>query len=338
MDANAALLPASKLPRHFGRCTRRCASSRAPTSRRRDAAEALVGYGNAYVAGYRSSGGFGSGPPQPADAALVPRADARASSPTGLGSCDGERRLTWARAARARRAGWRWRCRRPGSRKATASRSWRPNVAASCSRRTTACRVGRRARRDQHAPRARRRSTTSCATRARACCVVDPVAARRGRAAADARGVERRRRELGRRVRGTSSPAPATARPRTALVDEDDMISVNYTSGTTGRPKGVMYTHRGAYLNALARGASRAARRALDLPVDAADVPLQRLVLPVGGDRRRRTHVCLREVDPALVWRLLERRGRDPPLRRADRAPDAGLRPGGAARWSGRCW
>jgi fatty-acyl-CoA synthase len=47
----------------------------------------------------------------------------------------------------------------------------------------------------------------------------------------------------------------ATANPG-ALVpnapDEDDTISINYTSGTTGRPKGVMYTYRGAYLNALA--------------------------------------------------------------------------------------
>jgi fatty-acyl-CoA synthase len=34
--------------------------------------------------------------------------------------------------------------------------------------------------------------------------------------------------------------------------DEDDTISINYTSGTTGKPKGVMYTFRGAYQNALA--------------------------------------------------------------------------------------
>ena len=36
------------------------------------------------------------------------------------------------------------------------------------------------------------------------------------------------------------------------LESEDEVISINYTSGTTGRPKGVMYHHRGAYLNALA--------------------------------------------------------------------------------------
>src|SRR5690606_21327925 len=34
--------------------------------------------------------------------------------------------------------------------------------------------------------------------------------------------------------------------------DETQLISLNYTSGTTGRPKGVMYVHRGAYLQAIA--------------------------------------------------------------------------------------
>jgi fatty-acyl-CoA synthase len=34
--------------------------------------------------------------------------------------------------------------------------------------------------------------------------------------------------------------------------DEHDLLSINYTSGTTSRPRGVMYTHRGAYLQALA--------------------------------------------------------------------------------------
>jgi len=39
--------------------------------------------------------------------------------------------------------------------------------------------------------------------------------------------------------------------PITGPADETDLLSVNYTSGTTGRPKGVMYTHRGAYLHTL---------------------------------------------------------------------------------------
>src|SRR5262249_18074492 len=35
------------------------------------------------------------------------------------------------------------------------------------------------------------------------------------------------------------------------LQDEEEILAINYTSGTTGRPKGVMYSHRGAWVNAL---------------------------------------------------------------------------------------
>ncbi len=45
--------------------------------------------------------------------------------------------------------------------------------------------------------------------------------------------------------RGSEEPREWT------VADENATITINYTSGTTGKPKGVMYTHRGAYLNAL---------------------------------------------------------------------------------------
>src|SRR5215204_3249294 len=44
---------------------------------------------------------------------------------------------------------------------------------------------------------------------------------------------------------GSPEPVPDV------VEDEEETISINYTSGTTGRPKGVMYTCRGAYLSAL---------------------------------------------------------------------------------------
>ena len=73
-------------------------------------------------------------------------------------------------------------------------------------------------------------------------------------------------------------------RPESWLEHEEEPISINYTSGTTGAPKGVVYTHRGAYLNALSEVIVAGPHAGERLPLDAADVPLQRLVLPVGRD------------------------------------------------------
>jgi fatty-acyl-CoA synthase len=48
-------------------------------------------------------------------------------------------------------------------------------------------------------------------------------------------------------------PMIAAAAPhRHRITDERSLLALNYTSGTTARPKGVMYHHRGAYLQALA--------------------------------------------------------------------------------------
>jgi fatty-acyl-CoA synthase len=97
--------------------------------------------------------------------------------------------------------------------------------------------------------------------------------------------------------------------PEDRLESEDDTISINYTSGTTGRPKGVMYTYRGTYLNALAE--------VIHARLDSRSVYLWTLpmfhcngwcftwgVTAVGA-----THVCLPKVEPAEVWRLIEAEG-----------------------------
>ena len=86
---------------------------------------------------------------------------------------------------------------------------------------------------------------------------------------------------------------------------ETDTLTINYTSGTTGMPKGVEYTPRGAYLNALGE--------AMEMGMNWRSVYLWTLpmfhangwcfpwaVTAVGG-----THVCLRRVDPAEVYRLI---------------------------------
>lgn len=92
-----------------------------------------------------------------------------------------------------------------------------------------------------------------------------------------------------------------------ALADEWQAICLLYTSGTTGDPKGVVYHHRGAYLNALgnalAFGLSPRSVYLWTLPMFHCNGwTYTWAVTAVGG-----THICLRRVDPALIFPLIER-------------------------------
>jgi fatty-acyl-CoA synthase len=78
----------------------------------------------------------------------------------------------------------------------------------------------------------------------------------------------------------TGSDAPVEC----AVTDEREMATLNYTSGTTGLPKGVMYHHRGAYLNALGEALEHGMNYTSGVPMDPSNVPLQWLVFSVGGD------------------------------------------------------
>ncbi len=84
--------------------------------------------------------------------------------------------------------------------------------------------------------------------------------------------------------------------------DEWQAICLNYTSGTTGNPKGVVYHHRGAYLNALGNAISFGLRPdsvyLWTLPMFHCNGwTYTWAVTMIGG-----THVCLRAVDPALIF------------------------------------
>jgi len=87
--------------------------------------------------------------------------------------------------------------------------------------------------------------------------------------------------------------------------DEWQAISLNYTSGTTGNPKGVVVHHRGAYLNGLGQIVVHGLR--LD-SIYLWTLPMFHCngwtytwgVTAIGG-----THVCLRRVDPAEIFRLI---------------------------------
>ena len=89
--------------------------------------------------------------------------------------------------------------------------------------------------------------------------------------------------------------------------DEWQAICLLYTSGTTGNPKGVVYHHRGAYLNALgnalAFGLSPRSVYLWTLPMfHCSGWTYTWAVTAVGG-----THVCLRRVDPALIFPAIRR-------------------------------
>ena len=99
-------------------------------------------------------------------------------------------------------------------------------------------------------------------------------------------------------------PLIAAAEPHCVPVsDERGLLAINYTSGTTARPKGVMYHHRGAYLQALAM--------ALHLQLTNDSVYLWTLPMfhcngwcfSWGVTAAGAVHLCLPKLEPALIWR-----------------------------------
>ncbi|KAI1761047.1 acetyl-CoA synthetase-like protein [Hypoxylon sp. FL1150] len=95
-------------------------------------------------------------------------------------------------------------------------------------------------------------------------------------------------------------------------IHEDDMIAIPFTSGTTSRPKGCVYTHRGAYLAAMANVVESGlnfdygrAKYLWTLPMFHA----MGWTFPWAITAVRGTHYCLRKVDYPLIWRLLKEEG-----------------------------
>ena len=99
-----------------------------------------------------------------------------------------------------------------------------------------------------------------------------------------------------------ASAEPGFTKPE---ISERDLLSINYTSGTTARPKGVMITHRNAAMNTIGT--------LLHLPIAVGERYLWTLpmfhangwtftwtVTAAAG-----THICLRKVDPATIFALI---------------------------------
>jgi fatty-acyl-CoA synthase len=92
-------------------------------------------------------------------------------------------------------------------------------------------------------------------------------------------------------------------------INERDLLSINYTSGTTARPKGVMITHRNAAMNSIGT--------LLHLPMPVGAKYLWTLpMFHANGwtytwtvTAAAATHVCLRKVDPATIFSLIRDEG-----------------------------
>jgi fatty-acyl-CoA synthase len=103
--------------------------------------------------------------------------------------------------------------------------------------------------------------------------------------------------------------AAPPSRPPSWLEDEEETISVNYTSGTTGRPKGVQYTYRGAYLNALGEvihaGLGPGSVYLWTLPM----FHCNGWCFPWAVTAAAARHVTMSAVDPELIWDLIDAEG-----------------------------
>jgi acyl-CoA synthetase (AMP-forming)/AMP-acid ligase II len=101
----------------------------------------------------------------------------------------------------------------------------------------------------------------------------------------------------------------ATARDLRRPSEERSPLSINYTSGTTGRPKGVMTSHRGAYLHSLGviAEASLTPRSAYlwTLPMFHCNGWCYTWAVTAAGAR----HMCLPAVEPAAIWCALQGEG-----------------------------